>query len=72
MVLLMINGHDGDGPDVDPDEGGGPRASWSVWRQDDNGNTFLVSSGHTQQDAEALRSELEARGHKQLYWVAQD
>lgn len=42
---------------------------WSVWRQDDHGNVFLVSSGHT--GAEALREVryLEKKGHKQLYWA---
>jgi hypothetical protein len=42
---------------------------WSVWRQDDHGNVFLVSSGHT--EAEALREVrgLEKKGHKQLYWA---
>jgi hypothetical protein len=41
---------------------------WSVWRQDDNGNRFLVRSGITEEEAHQLASEFEARGHKQLYW----
>ncbi|MFO0547069.1 MAG: hypothetical protein U0271_01710 [Polyangiaceae bacterium] len=42
---------------------------WTVWRQDDNGNRFLMSSGHTQDEANRLCAEYEARGHKQMYWT---
>lgn len=45
--------------------------SWLVWRQDDNGNHFEVGRSPSRADAEALASEMEARGHKQLYWVAE-
>ncbi|MFT3765666.1 MAG: VOC family protein [Minicystis sp.] len=45
-------------------------AAWAVWRQDDNGNRFLISAEHTREEAERLRDEYEARGHKQLYWVS--
>jgi catechol 2,3-dioxygenase-like lactoylglutathione lyase family enzyme len=45
-------------------------ATWAVWRQDDNGNRFLISAGHTREEAERLCNEFEARGHKQLYWVS--
>jgi hypothetical protein len=44
--------------------------SWSLWRQDDNGTSFEIRRDHTRDEAERLRDELEARGHKQLYWVA--
>jgi hypothetical protein len=47
-----------------------PLMNWEVWRQDDNGNRFLVSSGHTRDHAEEVAAEFEARGHKQWYWVA--
>ena len=40
-------------------------ANWSVWRTDDNGNTFLVRAGLTLR----LVAEFTARGHKQLYFV---
>jgi hypothetical protein len=44
--------------------------SWVVWRQDDNGNRFEVGRFPSQEAAEALASEMEARGHRQMYWVA--
>jgi hypothetical protein len=46
--------------------------TWAVWRQDDNGNRFRMSRGHTREEADRRCSELEARGHKQLYWVSRD
>lgn len=45
---------------------------WSVWRQDDNGQRFRISSGHSRVDAERACAEFEAKGHKQLYWVSPD
>jgi hypothetical protein len=42
---------------------------WVVWRQDDNGNRFVVRRLESREEAENLAAELEARGHKQLYWV---
>lgn len=60
--------------------------TWVVWRQDDNGNRFEVRrfAGYPEdaggpgedgpdtarEEAEALAAEMEARGHKQTYWVA--
>ena len=44
-------------------------AGWSVWRQDDNGNRFVVELGLSRAAAEQLAAHLEATGHKQLYWV---
>ena len=44
-------------------------ANWSVWRTDDNGNTFLVRAGLTHQEALGLVAEFEVRGHKQTYFV---
>jgi hypothetical protein len=43
--------------------------SWAVHRQDDNGNRFVVRAGLDREEAIRLASELEARGHKQLYWI---
>jgi hypothetical protein len=43
--------------------------SWAVHRQDDNGNRFVVRAGLDREEAIRLASELETRGHKQLYWV---
>ena len=44
--------------------------TWSVWRQDDNGNRFVVEANMTEARARSMVSELEARGHKQTYWCA--
>jgi hypothetical protein len=46
--------------------------TWAVWRQDDNGNRFVISAGHARVEAEQLCASFEARGHKQLYWAAPD
>jgi hypothetical protein len=43
--------------------------TWSVWRQDDNGNVFMVKSGLTEAEALRLVAEYEAKGHKQTYWA---
>ncbi len=43
--------------------------TWAVHRQDDNGNRYVVQTGLTREAAEQLAAELEARGHKQVYWV---
>ena len=43
---------------------------WTVWRQDDNGNRFEVSRHYVRADAEELAAAMEARGHRQTYWVA--
>src|SRR5689334_3051682 len=34
---------------------------WAVWRQDDNGNRFLVSEGHSQAEAERIVAEYGAK-----------
>jgi hypothetical protein len=46
--------------------------TWSVWRIDDTGNTFLVKSGLPRGEADRLAAEFERRGHKQMYWVESD
>lgn len=46
------------------------RDRWVVWRQDDNGNRFEVARRHSRAEAETLAAAMEARGHKQTYWVA--
>jgi RimJ/RimL family protein N-acetyltransferase len=43
---------------------------WVVWRQDDNGNRFEVARKDSRAEAEELAATMEARGHKQIYWVA--
>jgi catechol 2,3-dioxygenase-like lactoylglutathione lyase family enzyme len=47
-----------------------PVVRWAVWRQDDHGNRFLISRGHSRTEAERLCLEFEARGHKQTYWAS--
>lgn len=42
---------------------------WCLWRQDDNGNRVLIRCFADRRAAERMRDEMEARGHKQLYWV---
>jgi hypothetical protein len=49
-----------------------PAGSWTVHRQDDNGNRFVVESGLIREEAERLVREFEGRGHKQLYWMEMD
>jgi len=45
---------------------------WSVWRQDDNGNVFLVKDHLTEIDALRLLRELEGKGHRQTYWAKEN
>jgi hypothetical protein len=42
-----------------------------VWRQDDNGNQFEVNRFASREEADELAATLEARGHKQIYRVAE-
>jgi hypothetical protein len=49
-----------------------PPVRWTVWRTDDNGNTFVVRDRLERADAERLVVELTARGHKQTYWAAEE
>lgn len=42
---------------------------FEVWRQDDNGNEFLISAFRNDFEARLLRKRHERRGHKQHYWV---
>jgi hypothetical protein len=44
---------------------------WTVWRQDDNGIRAEVARFADEEPARALAAELEARGHKQIYWVTE-
>lgn len=65
------------GPHEDATEGesaadaGAGGSTWIVWRQDDHGNEAQVATGLTRARAEELVEEFTARGHKQVYWVAQ-
>lgn len=45
------------------------KKKFEVWRQDDNGNKFLVDKHESREAAEASVKTLTERGHKQTYWV---
>ena len=57
----MVEQHGENAPD---------RPQWTVWRQDDNGNRYVVAHHVDRGAAQAQADEMEARGHKQTYWVA--
>jgi hypothetical protein len=57
-------------PPSGPEEEHGAPERWVVWRQDDNGNRFEVARKDSRAEADELAALMEARGHKQLYWVA--
>jgi len=42
---------------------------FELWRQDDNGNRFLVGSFPEQSAAEERLAELSRVLHKQTYWI---
>jgi hypothetical protein len=46
--------------------------SWTVWRIDDNGNTFIVRDQLSKEEADRLVEEYTSRGHKQTYWAEQE
>jgi UDP-N-acetyl-2-amino-2-deoxyglucuronate dehydrogenase len=46
--------------------------TWTVYRQDDNGNRFVVEKHLSREEAERMVAKFEARGHKQLYWSEVD
>lgn len=50
-------------------DAGPTRARWQVWRQDDNGNRFVIRAFATEAEARRFARTLEARGHKQMYWI---
>ena len=41
---------------------------WSVFRQDDSGNEYLMQDKLFEEDAKEMVREFEARAHKQTYW----
>ncbi len=44
--------------------------SFALWRQDDNGNRFLVGCWPDRAAAEARMAELTRAPHKQTYWIS--
>jgi hypothetical protein len=47
----------------------GNGASFELWRQDDNGNRFLVGAFPDRAGAEQRIAELTRNPHKQTYWI---
>jgi hypothetical protein len=45
---------------------------WTVWRIDDNGNTFVVDKHLDRAQAEQVVAKFTARGHKQTYWAERE
>jgi UDP-N-acetyl-2-amino-2-deoxyglucuronate dehydrogenase len=45
---------------------------WTVYRIDDNGNTFVVREHLSREEADRVVAEFEARGHKQMYWAERE
>lgn len=43
--------------------------TWELWRQDDNGNRFLVGRFDAVAAAEAKLARLTRTHHKQSYWI---
>lgn len=43
---------------------------FDLWRQDDNGNRFLVGTYPDQESAETRLAELTRSLHKQTFWIA--
>ena len=46
-------------------------ARFALWRQDDNGNRFLVGSFCDRIAAEQRLAELTRQLHKQTYWITE-
>ena len=49
-----------------------PQCYWSVIRQDDNGNRYVLSANHSREEAMKKVREFESRHHKQTYWIKQE
>lgn len=43
--------------------------TWTIMRQDDHGNRFVVRSCLSREEAQRQIAEFEAREHKQTYWM---
>lgn len=54
----------------EPDPGVDESPTWEVRRLDENANEFEVARVPSRCEAEAIAAEMEARGHKQTYWVS--
>lgn len=45
--------------------------AWQLWRQDDNGNVFLVGTFVLPEHAEKRLAQLTRCQHKQTYWISE-
>ncbi|RNC72606.1 MAG: hypothetical protein ED859_01190 [Desulfuromonadales bacterium] len=45
--------------------------TFELWRQDDNGNRFLVGTFTSHDAAERRQATLTRCQHKQIYWIAE-
>lgn len=45
--------------------------AWLVWRQDDNGQRFIVGTYSSREGAETRIAELTRSIHKQIYWISE-
>jgi hypothetical protein len=46
--------------------------AWQLWRQDDNGNRYLVGDFASRELAESSLSDLTRSHHKQTYWISEN
>lgn len=49
--------------------GRGRGVRWRLWRQDDNGNRFLIAEFENREAAERRMEDLSRYPHKQMYWI---
>jgi hypothetical protein len=47
----------------------GKSVEFELWRQDDNGNRFLIGAFIDRAGAEKMLAELTRNQHKQTYWI---
>ena len=52
--------------------GGKVFPGWAVWRQDDSGVRVLLAGNLTEDEAEAMVTDFESKGHKQTYWCTDE
>lgn len=45
---------------------------YALWRQDDNGNRFLVATLADEAEARARLVELSSLSHRQIYWIERE
>ena len=45
--------------------------NFELWRQDDNGHSFLVARFSNRRSAEKRMAEMTRCPHKQIYWIVE-